>query len=145
MNGCSLVFLQMIYVMVEMFMVKMLLDCQGSVYVFFNLRDVLDGKCVWNGGILYDYIWLDDCWLLWCGCGYFFKKDEIKFVCEYIELYDFGFYYCILILVYGEIVGMMYLMLLEYMDEEVFFEIYCLVQLVVEQISLVIVNSKMCD
>lgn len=134
-----------LYAMVETFMAKMLPNCQGSVYVYSNSRDVLDGKCAWNGGTLHDHIRPDDCWSLRRGRGYSFKKDEIKFACEHTEPHDSGPYYCIPILAHGETVGMMHLMPLEHLDEDTFFATYRLAQLAAEQISLAIANSKMRD
>ncbi|QFT34582.1 putative diguanylate cyclase YcdT [Labrenzia sp. THAF82] len=134
-----------LYAMIETFMAKLLPESSGSVYVFSNSRDVLDGTCAWNGGELHEHIRPDDCWSLRRGRGYSFKTDDIKFACEHTQPHDDGPYYCIPILAHGETVGMMHLKPLPDISTDAFFESYRLAQLAAEQISLAIANSKMRD
>lgn len=108
--------------MVVWFMSYLLLDVEGLIYVYFNFCDVLDGSVVWNGGVYKLYIYLEDCWGLCCGCIYEYGCYEVNFCCEYVELYDGCFYYCFLILVYGEIVGLMYLWCCEIVSNKEFYK-----------------------
>ncbi|WP_420334581.1 nitrate- and nitrite sensing domain-containing protein [Roseibium sp.] len=134
-----------LYDMIGTFMTKLLPECSGSLYVFSNSRDVLDGTCAWNGGALHQHIQPDDCWSLRRGRGYSYRSNEIKFACEHTKPHEGGPYSCLPILAHGETVGMMHLTPLGDISEEAFFENYTLAQQAAEQISLAIANSKMRD
>jgi len=134
-----------LYDMIGTFMTKMLPNCSGSVYVYSNSRDVLDGTCSWNGGVLHEHIRPGDCWSLRRGRGYSYRTNEIKFACEHTKPHDDGPYSCLPILAHGETVGMMHLTPYGDITEEEFFENYRVAQLAAEQISLAIANSKMRD
>ncbi|ASP33852.1 nitrate- and nitrite sensing domain-containing protein [Labrenzia sp. VG12] len=134
-----------LYEMIGTFMTKMLPNCSGSVYVYSNSRDVLDGTCSWNGGVLHEHIRPGDCWSLRRGRGYSYRSQDIKFACEHTKPHDESPYTCLPILAHGETVGMMHLTPYGNISEEDFFENFRVAQLAAEQISLAIANSKMRD
>lgn len=134
-----------LYEMISTFMTKMLPTCSGSVYVYSNSRDVLDGTCSWNGGVLHEHIRPGDCWSLRRGRGYSYRSQDIKFACEHTKPHDESPYTCLPILAHGETVGMMHLTPYGDISEEAFFENFRIAQLAAEQISLAIANSKMRD
>ncbi len=95
--------------MVAKFMTHMLPVAEGSVYVYSNSRDVLDGCASWNGGTHKDHIHPDGCWGLRRGRTYEYGSSEIDFVCEHAEPHDGRPYFCFPILAHGETVGLMHL------------------------------------
>ena len=58
-------------------------DSSGSLYVYSNSRDVLEGACNWHAGVLVDEIRPDDCWGLRRGRAYTFGGNEIDFACSH--------------------------------------------------------------
>ncbi|MEM9029742.1 MAG: nitrate- and nitrite sensing domain-containing protein [Pseudomonadota bacterium] len=131
--------------MISIFMERLFPECRGSVYVYSNSRDVLDGACAWNGAELHAHIRPDDCWSLRRGRGYSFRSGEIKFACAHTKPHDGKPYSCLPILAHGETVGMVHLSPLEGVTEDAFLSNFRLAQLASEQISLAIANSRMRD
>jgi hypothetical protein len=95
--------------MVSRFMTHILPKAEGSVYVYSNSRDVLDGCASWNGGSHRAHIHPEGCWGLRRGRTYEFGASEIDFVCEHAEPHDGRPYFCFPILAHGETVGLMHL------------------------------------
>jgi|GEM_PF-1097600 len=131
--------------MVSAFMTRLLPSCAGSIYVYSNSRDVLDGACRWNGGELHDHIRPEACWGLRRGRTYAYGSSEIDFVCGHIHPDNQRPYICFPILAHGETVGLMTLMAAENQDCAHFQEIRKLAQMCAEQISLAIANVRLRD
>lgn len=130
--------------MVSRFMTHILPGAEGSVYVYSNSRDVLDGCASWNGGTHKSHIHPEGCWGLRRGRTYEFGASEIDFVCEHAEPHDGRPYYCFPILAHGETVGLLHLRAHEGSGQE-FHASKKLAQLCAEQISMAIANVRMRD
>nr|WP_207797014.1 diguanylate cyclase [Shimia abyssi] len=130
--------------MVARFMTHILPEAEGSVYVYSNSRDVLDGSASWNGGEHKDHIYPDGCWGLRRGRTYEFGSSEIDFVCEHAEPHDGRAYFCFPILAHGETVGLMHLRAINE-NCEGFHKSKKLAQMCAEQISMAIANVRMRD
>ena len=130
--------------MVSRFMTHILPEAEGSVYVYSNSRDVLDGCASWNGGTHKAHIHPEGCWGLRRGRTYEYGASEIDFVCEHAEPHDGRPYFCFPILAHGETVGLLHLRAHEGSDE-VFHASKKLAQLCAEQISMAIANVRMRD
>ncbi|EBA15662.1 diguanylate cyclase, putative [Roseobacter sp. SK209-2-6] len=130
--------------MVARFMTHILPSSEGSIYVYSNSRDVLDGCSSWNGGSHKDHIHSEECWGLRRGRTYEFGSAEIAFVCEHAEPHDGRPYYCFPILAHGETVGLMHLRARQTAFDE-FGACRKLAQMCAEQISMAIANVRMRD
>ncbi|KCV80958.1 diguanylate cyclase [Actibacterium atlanticum] len=137
--------MQELFDMVAQFMAHMLPESEGTVYVYSNSRDVLDGSGSWNGGKLKDHIRPDECWGLRRGRTYSFGDSEVDFVCAHAEPHDDSPYFCFPILAHGETVGLMHLKALEGADIDEFHASRKLAQMCAEQVSLAIANVRMRD
>ncbi|WP_254430620.1 MULTISPECIES: sensor domain-containing diguanylate cyclase [unclassified Ruegeria] len=130
--------------MVGRFMTHILPQAEGSVYVYSNSRDVLDGCASWNGGTHKAHIHPEGCWGLRRGRTYQYGASEIDFVCEHAEPHDERPYFCFPILAHGETVGLLHLRAIEG-QKEGFRDSRKLAQLCAEQISMAIANVRMRD
>lgn len=130
--------------MVAKFMTHILPDAEGSVYVYSNSRDVLDGSASWNGGTHKEHIHPDGCWGLRRGRTYEYGATEVDFVCEHAEPHDGRPYFCFPILAHGETVGLMHLRA-QHDCEDSFGQNKKLAQMCAEQISMAIANVRMRD
>ena len=130
--------------MVSRFMTHILPHAEGSIYVFSNSRDVLDGWASWNGGSHRDHIHPEQCWGLRRGRTFEFGNSEIDFVCEHAEPHDGHTYFCFPILAHGETVGLMHLRAANE-DSEAFVQSKMMAQMCAEQISMAIANVRMRD
>lgn len=130
--------------MVAKFMTHILPDAEGSVYVYSNSRDVLDGSASWNGGTHKDHIHPDGCWGLRRGRTYEYGATEVDFVCEHAEPHDGRPYFCFPILAHGETVGLMHLRA-QHESEGILAQNKKLAQMCAEQISMAIANVRMRD
>ncbi|WP_050602856.1 diguanylate cyclase [Ruegeria sp. 6PALISEP08] len=133
-----------LFEMVSRFMTHILPESEGSVYVYSNSRDVLDGCASWNGGAHKAHIHPEGCWGLRRGRTYEFGASEIDFVCEHAEPHDGRPYFCFPILAHGETVGLLHLRAIEG-REDCFNKSRKLAQLCAEQISMAIANVRMRD
>ncbi len=136
--------LEELFDMVARFMTHILPDAEGSVYVYSNSRDVLEGCASWNGGAHKDHIHPEECWGLRRGRTYEYGASEIDFVCEHAEPHDGRNYYCFPILAHGETVGLMHLRSAADKSDE-FKTSRKLAQMCAEQISMAIANVQMRD
>lgn len=134
-----------LFEMVAKFMSHMFLECEGSVYVFSNSRDVLVGAAGWNGGECKPHIHPESCWGLRRGRTYSYGTSEVEFICEHAEPHDGRQYFCFPILAHGETVGLMHLKKKQGLAHEAFADIRKLAQMSAEQISMAIANVKMRD
>ncbi|WP_446720304.1 sensor domain-containing diguanylate cyclase [Leisingera sp. ANG-M1] len=133
-----------LFKMVSEFMSHLLPDAEGSIYVFSNSRDVLDGCATWNGGTLKDHIQPDECWGLRRGRTYEFGSTEVEFTCNHAEPHDGRPYFCFPILAHGETVGLMHLRAMPARAGD-FTSCKPLAQMCAEQISMAIANVRMRD
>ncbi|MEX0305369.1 MAG: diguanylate cyclase [Leisingera sp.] len=133
-----------LFEMVSEFMSHLLPDAEGSVYVFSNSRDVLDGCVSWNGGSHKDHIHPGECWGLRRGRTYEFGSTEVAFTCEHAEPHDGRPYFCFPILAHGETVGLMHLRARPSRAGD-FADCKSLAQMCAEQISMAIANVRMRD
>lgn len=131
--------------MVVKFMQHMLPECAGSIYVYSNSRDVLDGVSSWNEGTLKRHIHPEACWGLRRGRTYTYGTSEVDFVCEHAEPHDETPYFCFPILAHGETVGLMHLKKRPESTIEDFLATRKLAQMCAEQISMAIANVRMRD
>ncbi|MEO0567978.1 MAG: diguanylate cyclase [Pseudomonadota bacterium] len=136
--------LEELFNMVARFMTHILPDAEGSIYVYSNSRDVLDGCASWNGGTHKEHIHPEECWGLRRGRTYEYGASEIDFVCEHAEPHDGRPYFSIPILAHGETVGLMHLCAVPDKSES-FRESKKLAQMCAEQISMAIANVRMRD
>lgn len=134
-----------LFYMVTRFMSHLLPDVAGSIYVYSNSRDVLDGACSWNGGALKPHIHPEDCWGLRRGRTYAYEDSEVKFLCGHAHDEHVHNYICIPFLAHGETVGMMNLAAHDHMPAAEFAAKRKLAQMCAEQISLAIANVRMRD
>lgn len=131
--------------MVGRFLGHILPDCEGSIYVYSNSRDVLDGCASWNHGTHKAHIHPEECWGLRRGRTYVFGESDIDFTCGHAEPHDGRSYLCIPVLAHGETVGLMHLRAREGHSVADFKEGRRLAQMCAEQISLAIANVRMRD
>ena len=131
--------------MVARFMSHLLPDAEGSIYVYSNSRDVLDGCAAWNGGEYKPHIHPEDCWGLRRGRTYEFGRHEVNFCCDHAEPHDDRPYYCFPILAHGETVGLMNLRRRKTSSNKDFYKCKKLAQMCAEQISMAIANVRMRD
>jgi len=134
-----------LFEMVVKFMRHMLPECAGSIYVYSNSRDVLDGVSSWNGGKVKRHIHPESCWGLRRGRTYTYGTSEVDFVCEHAEPHDETPYFCFPVLAHGETVGLMHLKKREGVSDESFLAVRKLAQMCAEQISMAIANVRMRD
>lgn len=134
-----------LFEMVSKFLEHLLPQSAGSIYVYSNSRDVLDGAVHWNGGKTKDHIRPTDCWGLRRGRTYKFGASDIHFTCEHAEPHDDRPYFCFPILAHGETVGLMHLTSNCEGDNSEFFDSQRLAQMCAEQISLAIANVRLRD
>jgi diguanylate cyclase (GGDEF)-like protein len=137
--------LEELFDMVARFMTHMLPQCEGSVYVYSNSRDVLDGATSWNGGEHKDHIHPEACWGLRRGRPYAYGLSEVDFVCEHAEPHDHRPYFCFPVLAHGETVGLMHLKAAANVSDADFRGTRKLAQMCAEQISMAIANVQMRD
>ncbi|RMF39138.1 MAG: sensor domain-containing diguanylate cyclase [Alphaproteobacteria bacterium] len=137
--------LEELFDMVSAFMTRLLPDSMGSIYVYSNSRDVLDGACAWNGADYHAHIRPDSCWALRRGRTYFYGESEIDFTCDHMREHEEEIYFCIPILAHGETVGLMTLRAMRGVTQEQFARSRKLAQMCAEQISLAIANVRMRD
>ncbi|WP_299848369.1 diguanylate cyclase [uncultured Roseovarius sp.] len=131
--------------MVARFMKHILPESEGSLYVYSNSRDVLDGSASWNGGSHHEHIHPEACWGLRRGRSYQFGQSEVDFACEHTEPNDGRPYFCFPILALGETVGLMHLKKHKDATSDAFDESRRLAQMCAEQISMAIANVRMRD
>ncbi len=137
--------LEELFDMVARFMTHMLPACEGSVYVYSNSRDVLDGCSSWNGATHKAHIHPEECWGLRRGRTYAFGESEIDFTCAHSEPHDGRPYICFPILAHGETVGLMHLRARSDSAKADFMAARKLAQMSAEQISMAIANVRMRD
>ena len=137
--------LEELFYMVTRFMSHLLPGISGSIYVYSNSRDVLDGACSWHGGGHKAHIHPEDCWGLRRGRTYSYSDSDVKFVCGLVHDDVPQNYICIPFLAHGETVGMMHLSAGDAMAAEAFTTQRKLAQMCAEQISLAIANVRMRD
>ncbi|WP_370644180.1 diguanylate cyclase [Thalassobius sp. Cn5-15] len=136
--------LEELFEMVARFMTHILPNAEGSVYVYSNSRDVLDGSAKWNGGTVKPHIHPEECWGLRRGRTYEYGASEVDFVCDHAEPHDGRPYYCFPILAHGETVGLMHLRAAAG-HEANFRQNKKLARMCAEQISMAIANVRMRD
>ncbi|AAV94469.1 diguanylate cyclase, putative [Ruegeria pomeroyi DSS-3] len=136
--------LEELFAMVSRFMEHILPDAEGSLYVYSNSRDVLDGSAGWNGGAFKDHIHPEACWGLRRGRSYEYGASEVDFVCDHAEPHDGRPYFCFPVLAHGETVGLMHLRAQPGAEAE-FSASKRLAQMCAEQISMAIANVRMRD
>lgn len=131
--------------MVTEFMGHLLPDSAGSLYVYSNSRDALDGATCWNGAVMRDHIHPEECWGLRRGRAYAFGQGGVEFACAHAKPHGGQPYVCFPILAHGETIGLLHVQAREGVDTEAFFATRRLAQMSAEQISLAIANVRMRD
>ncbi|MEM9356324.1 MAG: diguanylate cyclase [Pseudomonadota bacterium] len=141
-----------LYDMVADFLSKLLPDCPGSLYIYANSRDVLEGVGSWNGDQAVAAMHPDDCWALRRGRTYTYGQSEFDFRCSHVEEGSTSHYCCIPILAHGETIGLLHIDLSKGCDQTVnetcsssIADQKKLALLCAEQISLAIANAKLRD
>lgn len=131
--------------MVAQFLSHLLPNGEGSLYVYSNSRDVLDGVASWNCGTHQAHIRPQDCWGLRRGRTYAFGRSEVDFPCAHVEDETGRPYFCFPILAHGETVGLLHIRAREGVTAERFRDEQRLAQVCAEQISMAIANVRMRD
>ena len=103
-----------LYDIIGAFFSRLLPHCKGSIYVYSNSRDALDGVCSWNDGTLKTTMAPDDCWALRRGRTYIRGANAIDFVCAHARGGPAADC-CIPIVAHGETIG---LITLEFEQDE---------------------------
>lgn len=134
-----------LFSMVARFMSHILPGCSGSLYVYSNSRDVLEGSVSWNGASHDDQIRPEDCWGLRRGRAYAFGESEVDFACGHMHYEHPRRYICIPILAHGEAVGLMTLTAKSATGPEAFEASRRIARTSAEQISLAVANVRMRD
>jgi len=138
-----------LYDMVAQFLSRLLPGCAGSLYIYANSRDVLEGSKAWNGGTVQASMHPEDCWGLRRGHVYSFGEREIDFPCAHVGSATVEQYCCIPVLAHGETIGLLHLEFHagddgvfrpEEVSEQRRLGLVC-----AEQISLAIANVKLRD
>ena len=137
--------LQELFDMVARYLTHILPEAEGSLYVYSNSRDVLDGAVAWNGGALRKHIRADDCWGLRRGRTYSYGTSEVQFACDHTDPEDGRPYFCFPILAHGETVGLMHLRAARGVSTDAFRAQQKMAQMCAEQISMAIANVQMRD
>ncbi len=131
--------------MVARYLTHILPDAEGSIYVYSNSRDVLDGWAAWNGASFKAHIRPDECWGLRRGRTYAYGTSAVNFACEHTHPHDDRPYFCFPVLAHGETVGLMHLQARDGVDADHFRSTIKLGQMCAEQISMAIANVQMRD
>jgi diguanylate cyclase (GGDEF)-like protein len=138
-----------LYDMVAQFLSRLLPGCAGSLYIYANSRDVLEGAKSWNGGSVQPSMHPEDCWGLRRGHVYSFGEREIDFPCGHVGSAKVEHYCCIPVLAHGETIGLLHLEFRAGKDgsfrEKEVGEQRRLGLICAEQISLAIANVKLRD
>lgn len=134
---------------VESFLLRLLPNSQGALYIYNNSRDVLVPTCSWNLDEAGSEIKADDCWGLRQGRAYHYGMQGLRFACDHtgdeFKHDENSEYYCIPILAHGDTAGMLHVRPCEKVRSETHlgersFKIACKCA---EQISLAIANVKL--
>ena len=131
--------------MVTEFMGHLLPDSEGSLYVYSNSRDALDGCTSWNGAQMRSHIHPEECWGLRRGRAYAFGHGGVEFACAHALPHDGRPYVCFPVLAHGETIGLLHVQARAGVEAEAFFATRRLAQMSAEQISLAIANVRMRD
>jgi diguanylate cyclase (GGDEF)-like protein len=138
-----------LYDMVAQFLSRLLPGCAGSLYIYANSRDVLEGSKAWNGGTVQASMHPEDCWGLRRGHVYSFGEREIDFPCAHVASAKVEQYCCIPVLAHGETIGLLHLEFHAGEDgqhhQDNISEQRRLGLVCAEQISLAIANVKLRD
>lgn len=125
---------------------KLLPEATGSIYVYSNSRDVLEGMISWNGGKHQAEMLADECWGLRRGRVYIHGLDEIDFACSHDHHSHEDVYVCIPIVAHGDTIGLLHLGLGSLgRDKKVVDQAVKLAQTCAEQLSLAIANVRLRD
>lgn len=125
---------------------QLLPESSGSIYIYSNSRDVLEGSCSWNGAEHNSEIAPDDCWGLRRGRTYTYGIDEINFQCSHDHFDEDNVYLCIPIIAHGDTIGLLHINLHRTADNQAkIAELTELAQTCAEQISLAIANVRLRD
>jgi diguanylate cyclase (GGDEF)-like protein len=125
---------------------KLLPDAAGSIYVYSNSRDVLEGMVSWNGAEHQSEMMADECWGLRRGRVYIHGLDEIDFACSHDHHSHDQVYVCIPIVAHGDTIGLLHLELgILAQDEKLVDKAVKLAQTCAEQLSLAIANVRLRD
>ena len=138
-----------LYDMVAQFLSRLLPGCAGSLYIYANSRDVLEGAKSWNNGSVQPSMHPEDCWGLRRGHVYDYGEREIDFPCGHVGVAHVEHYCCIPVLAHGETIGLLHLEFRAgedgtYHQDEIG-ELRRLGLICAEQISLAIANVKLRD
>ncbi|MEL6477310.1 MAG: diguanylate cyclase [Pseudomonadota bacterium] len=141
------------YEVVKTFLARLLPQCRGSLYVYTDNRDMLDGVCSWNDGPLIRHFDPADCWALRRGRPYAFGENDIAFPCAHVADQYSGEmperYTCVPITAHGDTVGLLHTDLPvsvadgSRLREDQISEMRELANICAEQISLAIANLKL--
>ncbi|HEY2539267.1 MAG TPA: sensor domain-containing diguanylate cyclase [Stellaceae bacterium] len=141
-----------LFEMVAEFFGRLLPDCAGSLYIYANSRDVLEGAKAWNDGRVMPAMHPEDCWGLRRGRPYNFGDHEIDFLCGHVDPATARQYCCVPILAHGETIGLLHLDFsgaarsgAAPLDHDTVTEQRRLGLVCAEQISLAIANVKLRD
>lgn len=136
--------------MVSSILSRVFPESSGSLYVYSNSRDVLEGACNWHDCRLEDEIRPDDCWGLRRGRAYTHGANELDFICSHADEKNANNYICIPIVAHGDTIGLLHLVSDAFApeveaDQVMAAEERKLALMCAEQISLAIANVRLRD
>ena len=101
-----------LYTVLKAYMVQMMPDSRGELYIYSNSRDVLDGTVFWGETDIHEHIKADACWALRRGRNYSLLPGKISFECPHVqeqETSSSGDYICVPIVAHGDTVGLLHI------------------------------------
>lgn len=125
-------------------------ESSGSLYIYSNSRDVLEGACNWHDCKLEDEIRPDDCWGLRRGRAYTHGANELDFLCSHADEKSENNYICIPIVAHGDTIGLLHLVSRAFSSDNDSEQVAAseerkLALMCAEQISLAIANVRLRD
>jgi len=140
-----------LYGMVVRFFDVLLPGSRGSIYIYSNSRDVLDGAIGWGGAGHHAHIHPGDCWALRRGRTYEYGLSAVAFACAHVHDHAHAHddepepYLCLPFLAHGETVGLLHVVYPRGLDEAGRRAFRRLAQTCAEQVSLAIANVRLRD
>ncbi|MFN6951633.1 MAG: diguanylate cyclase [Albidovulum sp.] len=134
-----------LFAMVVRFLDVLLPGSRGSIYIYSNSRDVLDGAASWGGMAHHAHIHPQDSWALRRGRTYEYGESAVSFACPYVAEAAPGPYLSIPFLAHGETVGLLHIVYPDNLGMHERTRFRRMAQTCAEQISIAIANVRMRD
>jgi len=136
-----------LFEVVSAFLQQLLPHSRGSLYLYANSRDVLEGVCSWNNGKMLKNFEPPDCWALRRGRSYYYGENTVDFPCHHVQASHAEAvperHYCLPIIAHGNTVGLLCIELEDGASTANEQDTRELCNFCGEQISLSIANAQM--